>query len=319
MVKPEAACQIKGVVKLLHRVAAADGRQHTVVQRLRVDADAGNPRRTDGPQLILRHRIRPAGLHRKLPHGGAVKAALRRGQHRRHLLRRQRRRRTAAHIHRLQPERQLPRNPRRLLDFPLQQLDIGRNQPRRALGRMRDKGAVIAARRAERHRQIQTERFRPGQCQNGVFVMQRFRRQCPLAVADEQTVAKIGQGRLLAALPRQAAQQLDRTHAGQHAPALGIPEQLDKQLIQQCGERQLTRIVKLRLRQRHRPLPPAVKPRKRQRHRNLRTLRRAGNGGHRRNALLLTRQLIHRLNLFLRQKQTADILRLKMKIVSEQA
>ena len=129
------ACRARSnaVIKLLHRVAAADGLQHTVCCSVcGLMLIRGTPPPRGWPRsLSSRHRIRPAGLHRKFPHGGADQScAPPRIQHCRACC-------SADSVVGVPPpiytvssrSAELARNPRRLLELPLQQLHIGRNQP----------------------------------------------------------------------------------------------------------------------------------------------------------------------------------------------
>ena len=94
-----------------------------------------------------------------------------------------------------------------------------RDLPFRLFHALRNERAVRAARRAERHRDIQRAVVLPDVRRNGRLLAERAHREGSFLGGDEIFLPKQPLGLRFAEARRKLAQELDRVDAGQHAPA----------------------------------------------------------------------------------------------------
>ncbi len=214
------------------RVPATDGLEHRVRHGLRVHADPVHAVTAQDAQLLLRDRIRTARLDGVFAQGGQVKPLFKHRAQPVKLRRRERGRRTAAHVDRHGAEPQRSRRGRRSGDLLLQRRQKGRDQLHALFHRLADEAAVGAAGRAEGNAHIEADVLLPQACGGLHGLAARVEAERRALRGDVELLDEAAQGLLLAeALPQLRLKQLPRPHAGQRAPDGLLPPRAQRRAV----------------------------------------------------------------------------------------
>ena len=213
------AHEVQRVIDVLRRVATADRFEHAVVERLRVDADAVDPVRTQHVQLVGRDGVGPAGLDGELAQGAEVECRVELRAQRVELARRERGRRAAADVERHDAQTGAVHGLGGRRDLARERLQKFRHERHALFHRLAHKAAVGAARRAKRDAHVQahvlfTERVHGAQRSVGGAHDERGARGRDVVVP-----LKIARGLHIAhALREQGGHELAGAHAREHTP-----------------------------------------------------------------------------------------------------
>ena len=149
------AHEAQRVENILRGVAAADGPEHAVVERLGIDADAVDPVRAQHVQLVGRDGVGPAGLDGELAQGAEVERRLELRAQRVELARRERGRRAAADVERHDAQPRFAHGLGGRGDLTGERLQKLRHERHALFHRLAHEAAIGAARRAKRDANIQ--------------------------------------------------------------------------------------------------------------------------------------------------------------------
>ena len=213
------AHEAQRVENILRGVAAADGLEHAVVERLGIDADAVDPVRAQHVQLVGRDGVGPSGLDGELAQGAEIERRLELRAQRVELARRERGRRAAADVERHDAQTGALHGLCRRGDLARERLQKLRHERHALFHRLAHEAAVGAARRAKRDAHVQAhvlvaEHVHGAQRGVGGAHDERGARGrnvvVPLEIAHGLRVAH--------ALCEQGGHELAGAHAREHAP-----------------------------------------------------------------------------------------------------
>ena len=160
MGKAHTGGQCHGLLHVTGRMAAADGGEDVILQRLRINADAVYAVIQQHLQLLPLDGVRPSGLDAVFHAARQIEAAIQVGQQPVHLIGRERGGSTAPHVERLDVQPRFLHHSGGVGDLPVQHLQIRLHQSQRPLHGLGYKAAIGAAGGAEGDANIQGDILR---------------------------------------------------------------------------------------------------------------------------------------------------------------